>query len=716
MPISTLMNSHLPLAEGTVFGLGWLLAVAIIVVGLAIGLNDVSRFSIRRAWAISSVAFTESLRRWVWLLPIVAFVGVLIVCQLQKPFDEQDAIRQTTKFCLFATGLVVTITIIILACTNLPREIDNRVIYTVVTKPTTRLEIVVGKVLGFARVSAGILLIMGVLTWGYLYVRAYLMERYIAQQLESGTVDDATRPTLEHYKTAGLLNAKTLSRPADLEIYARLPQPGDTRHWFFGNTEGAMLVPFEIKSAADLLPPGVTDPQQNPGMLILLHLDYDQRVPTSQESRDLPARPSNTAQPLGPELPEKLAGKKPEEPKPLPVPQVQVNILDRFENTIVPYTSINGGKAVDLPPKGSNAEVPAFVPPDAVGLILRDTRPGEAGAGRFYVHVTGMTAGVQLSADNLPVRIGVPAKGPNGEPTLKVIAPAPGPDGQPSPPIFRARFGKYGQQLKGGTGETPLGVYTFNNAEIGQTPGGQVPFELRVGIERPGGGNSDMDELTDLEVRVRNHKTGKVVGPMVLHPDTQRTAYFSVPLEAVQGGSFDVITRCLTPDHFVGLMPTSLALVSSQESFAFNLFKSLLILWCMATLVVVISIFSSTFLSWPVAVVLTIVILLGQWGVQLLGEDLSAGLGRRVARDFFPGLEPAGMRTLSETVDLLARVLKFISAFLPDISRFAATEDIERGITIPGAKLLDAAAVLFGYGLPMTLLAYVFLKKKEVAP
>ena len=77
-----------------------------------------------------------------------------------EPFDEQDAIRQTIKFCVFATGLVVAMTTIILACTNLPREIENRVIYTIVTKPATRLEIVLGKTLGFAGTSAVILLII----------------------------------------------------------------------------------------------------------------------------------------------------------------------------------------------------------------------------------------------------------------------------------------------------------------------------------------------------------------------------------------------------------------------------------------------------------------------------------------------------------------------------------------------------------------------------
>src|SRR5687768_5261776 len=151
---------------------GWVLLGLIVLAFLVFGFRDLLRLSWRRIWAISGVCFDESIRRRVlWITPL-AILGVIAVSQLTKPVDAQDAIRQTTKFCVFASGLVVAITAIILACTNLPKEIENRVIYTVVTKPTTRLEIVLGKVVGFARVSATILLIMGAFSWIYLRARA----------------------------------------------------------------------------------------------------------------------------------------------------------------------------------------------------------------------------------------------------------------------------------------------------------------------------------------------------------------------------------------------------------------------------------------------------------------------------------------------------------------------------------------------------------------
>src|SRR5690349_6773685 len=85
------------------------LCAVIIVLGLLVyGFYDLLRLSLVRLWAISNVAFAESIRRRVWLITPLAIVGVLVVSQLIKPMDEQDAIRQTIKFCLFTTGLIIT--------------------------------------------------------------------------------------------------------------------------------------------------------------------------------------------------------------------------------------------------------------------------------------------------------------------------------------------------------------------------------------------------------------------------------------------------------------------------------------------------------------------------------------------------------------------------------------------------------------------------------
>jgi hypothetical protein len=71
---------------------------------------------------------------------------------------------------------------------------------------------------------------------------------------------------------------------------------------------------------------------------------------------------------------------------------------------------------------------------------------------------------------------------------------------------------------------------------------------------------------------------------------------------------------------------------------------------------------------------------------------------------------------VSQSVNALSTALKAFATVLPDISQYSATEDIERGITIPAVRLRDAATVTFGFGIPLVVLAYVLLRNKEVAP
>ena len=167
----------------------WWLAGIIVIGGLlAFGRNELSRLRLGRVWAISDVCFAESIRRKVlWVTPL-GILGVIAISLLQHPIDQQESIRQTIKFCLFASGTLVTITAIILACTNLPREIENRVIYTIVTKPTTRLEIVLGKVLGFVRISGLIVLIMV-----RVYIRVPRMAERAVEPAGCRTLENRTR-------------------------------------------------------------------------------------------------------------------------------------------------------------------------------------------------------------------------------------------------------------------------------------------------------------------------------------------------------------------------------------------------------------------------------------------------------------------------------------------------------------------------------------------
>ena len=674
-----------------------ILGALIVVIGLFVfGMRDLSRFSFKRAWAISGVCFDESIRRRIlWVTPL-AIVGVIVVAQLTRPFDEQDAIRQTAKFCLFATGMLVAMVSIILAATNLPKEIENRVIFTVVTKPTTRLEIVFGKVLGFARVSAAILLIMGGFTWAYLGVRAWSLQKSIHASLETGNVTAAARHTLEHYAEYGLLTAKTYQWGDSVQIFARPPE-GEKR-WFSGGHEGSVFIPFTYP-AEKYIAPGQQSLADGTHLVVVANLDYE------QES-DLPA--TNLLRQMGIDIPGAAPDAPRATPELAPAARVTIQILNTNEETIGPFSQMDPPDPRGIPIPRGGGEIVFPIHPEIAARL--------ATLGGFIIEITGATAGTQYAL--------VDAQQPSESPVkLQVVGVQSGQSheleptvAQGAPPVqFRGRRGTFGQQLSGNPDDAPIGVYRFTQATPELIQDGRVPFEMRVGIERSGADlNIEDDDFTQLEMRIVNYETGAVSDPTIVRVESNRNTFFEVPAELMAGGNFDLYIRNLTPGHWVGLLDQSVQMVTADQPFAWNLLKSLLILWLMSVLVVTVAIFCSIWLSWPIAIILSVVILLGHWGVSQIG-DVGNELGRQVAQEMFPTGAPQA-RVVSTSVNVMTVGVQMVGSVLPDISKFAATEDLERGVSIPRQRLGSAAAVALGFGFPLMVLAYVILRNKEVAP
>jgi hypothetical protein len=439
---------------------------------------------------------------------------------------------------------------------------------------------------------------------------------------------------------------------------------------------------------------------------------YEHRIPTPEEAkqiRDLRLPTAavggdamGTENSLLPTVPTLAAVQ-------LPIPQVAVQLYNKNLEKLVDDKFINEGKAVQLPPGGSRPRpAPAILAPEAVEQLLA--------VDRFHVMVSASTVTVNYLVNELPVVLAYAAPG-DAQP--QAIAPAPDPKAPTKPiaPAFEAHRGKYGMQLRGkadGTGV--VAVFPFNDVDVPRAgPDGRVTFETNIGVESSPDYDIEGNVTPRMSLQVHNRSIGRLSDPIELRVESNRVVPVTVPADLLAGGTFEVYLRGLNEGSWYGVEHRSVSLVRSAQPFSLNLGKGLLVLWLMSILVVAIAVFCSTFLSWPIAVVLTLFILLGHWGVSQLGDVASAGLGTEVTQAM--GLDdPTAARIVRGSVGFLTDMLNFIAQFLPDISKFAAAEDIERGISMPPAKVAQAAWVLLGYGAPITLLGYVILRNKEVAP
>lgn len=699
----------------------WVCGAIAFLALLVYGLGDVFRLSAKRIWAISSVCFAESYRRKVLLITPLAIIGVIVVAQLQRPIDEQDAIRQTLKFCLFATGMLVTVTAIILAATNLPKEIDNRVIYTVVTKPTTRLEIILGKILGFARVSAMILIVMGLFTLGYAGFRSWRFERGIADRLSAPPteIDEVSRPTLKHYFDAGLLTAKDLVNTTDLQIYSRVPDPSSSRRYTYGNGESDIVIPFEVKPI-DLSPPGldpVTPGAGGLGISLRIGAERIPGMPDQPEAR-AEAKP-RAALPPTVAAPATQSATKPAVASAIAAPtsspasaNIMLQIFDANQNVLVVSQDIST-KPIQIADMTGGDPTQIFIPSRAAQAIYK---PGvDVNAPMLiYIQIDGTSPNYEYFLDSDPMRLIVPPV-QGSQPTVLLPAKDKTAPAETSPAVFRGREGTAGQQIRGGAvGSIPVAIYRFSDAKP-RTNGQDVTFEFKTGIEKNGDEDASVDDTTRMTAEVFDRDSGQKSPPVHVALESIRQTYFTIPAQYLGNGNFDVRIWCNSNQQYLGLFPNSLGMVAASESFTLNLLKSLLIMWLMAILVIAVAICCSTFLSWPIAVVLTLVILLGHWGIEQLGDSTLPGIGPQIVNDMGFS-DPNQAKVVSTSVEALSHGLRLLSNVLPDLSQFAATDDIEEGLAVPSSRLTDALVVLGTYGLATMALAYVFLKQKEVAP
>ncbi|WP_298861478.1 hypothetical protein [uncultured Gimesia sp.] len=138
--------------------------------------NQITHLSCRRIWSLSTLTIRESLRQKILFVFIIfavlfMFAGWFLAGAADRP-DLQ--IQSYIDFVLKAISWLVIPIILLLSCWSLPEDIRLRTIHTVVTKPVYRIEIVIGRMLGFTLLGSAILLVMG--TVGYIWINRQVPE------------------------------------------------------------------------------------------------------------------------------------------------------------------------------------------------------------------------------------------------------------------------------------------------------------------------------------------------------------------------------------------------------------------------------------------------------------------------------------------------------------------------------------------------------------
>lgn len=175
-----------------VFGSAMLIAVVVCLIvgtltrgakgftGVFRGIFDffvqITHVSCRRIWSLTVLTIREALRQKILFVFIIfavlfMFAGWFLAGAADRP-DLQ--VQSYIDFVLKAISWLVIPIMLLLACWSLPEDIKRRTIHTVVTKPAYRIEIVIGRMLGFTLLGSAILVVMG--TIGYIWINRQVPE------------------------------------------------------------------------------------------------------------------------------------------------------------------------------------------------------------------------------------------------------------------------------------------------------------------------------------------------------------------------------------------------------------------------------------------------------------------------------------------------------------------------------------------------------------
>src|SRR5438067_7391067 len=128
-------------------------------------------FSLGRIAAIARTTFTELARLRVFYVLVLFALVLVISSSFLARISFQQELQVTKDISLGAINFFLSLLAIVATAQLLPRDIEDRVVYSVLAKPVSRFEYILGKLLGVLGLLALSLAAMSVLCLVVLHLR-----------------------------------------------------------------------------------------------------------------------------------------------------------------------------------------------------------------------------------------------------------------------------------------------------------------------------------------------------------------------------------------------------------------------------------------------------------------------------------------------------------------------------------------------------------------
>ncbi|MDH3717747.1 MAG: PDZ domain-containing protein, partial [Planctomycetota bacterium] len=296
-------------------------------------------------------------------------------------------------------------------------------------------------------------------------------------------------------------------------------------------------------------------------------------------------------------------------------------------------------------------------------------------------------------------------------------------------------------------------IWTFDGVTPASYPEG-LPLELTIRVYRSHMGK--IDEGVTGSIVIRNPDTGVESREQIFTGKDFAIDLINIPRQlydsqdnrvdlfdtlVTSDGRTEVWMRCLTPGQYFGMARADVYLSAREASYTVNFLKGLAAIWLQVMLVTGLAVLFSTFLSGPIAMLLTVTaIILGfnrgfldHVAVSVLdpenmkelvasheryygGGPLEAFYRIITQNNLVTELDEGMLTTIIKKSDLvLVTCVDKMLRLMPDFEQFSEVKYLSHGYDINGHLLLQHTLTTLAFLLAAYVIGYFMLKTREMA-
>jgi hypothetical protein len=667
------------------------------VKGMGLGLG--------RVWAVGRTTMIEAWAGRVWLLPVLWFVAVMVMIAVVRPFDETERFPLYIRILLTGQEWLVLVMLWVMACVSMPRDRERKIVVTNASKPLSRLEMLLGKMVGFSVIAFLLFMVMGLTSFGILKYEDYSIRQSAAKQYQLAETDyrlqaegkvkgQAMPPPADKLRLAqeGSLFAYNYVTvrpgPNGMSIVGRMDADANgSSRWMKGGSMERAIYHFgriEAPAAAIFAPTGSKP-----------HFEFSYVV----------------------------------EPYVQPAPQhVQLNVSAQRVGApgshLLPQEMRTQEKTITLNSDGRGYWEPEqpdelFTPMAAPGKSV----PAEFDLGDVEVTVSCPTPGVYLQMREGTTKnyedfnvIAVPY---NEAPDAIVPQPH---------PLMRGFEKRDMQEVSGpdkrelqrfGFAPLEIALFRFSGADLRNIqPDDKGNLTLSLALDTDKTDNYNRETEAQL-IAYNEDARSQVFTSPVFSVIEKRVTQVTIPATLLgnpdpnKRGDLVIQLTCRTPGHSILLSDTSVRIDQPQSLFIVNLFKSEMVLFCEASLLVVICVTCSVRLGWPTAMLAAFTCGIFGFLAKFVADlQQSGGLAALNFTNF--GERSASWNFWDHAVNAVWLTLGFLGSLIPDYTRFDSLAFITDLRNMPWPVVgLDMLWTL-AYAIPLIALGYMLIRKQEL--